>query len=49
MWEGLGFAMGNALTNLVILVDKNGWQGFGKTSDVASGSDLWSKLTSFGG
>ena len=39
-WEALIFSRHHDLTNLVLLVDLNGLQGFGTTSSVASMSDL---------
>lgn len=46
-WEALIFAIHNKLTDLTILVDHNGLQGFGSTADVASMSPLWEKLSGF--
>lgn len=46
-WEGLIFASHHQLTNLTILVDHNGLQGFGSTTDVASMSPLWQRLQGF--
>ena len=39
VWEALGFAAHHRLSNLRLLVDVNGWQGFGETSEVF-GTDL---------
>lgn len=39
VWEALGFAFRHRLSNLRLLVDVNGWQGFGATADVW-GSDF---------
>ncbi|WP_420149572.1 transketolase [Spirosoma sp.] len=33
-WEAAHFALQNELDNLIVLIDKNGLQGFGKTADV---------------
>jgi len=46
-WEALIFANHHGLKNLTILVDHNGLQGFGSTSEVASMSPLWEKLKGF--
>jgi len=46
-WEALIFACHHELTNLTILVDHNGWQGFGNTQDVASMNPLWKRLEGF--
>jgi len=46
-WEALIFAAHNKLNNLVILIDENGFQGFGSTKEVASLDQLASKLASF--
>lgn len=43
-WEALIFAAHNQLDNLTVLIDHNGLQGFGSTSDVASMTPLWDKL-----
>ncbi len=34
-WEGLMFAKHHKLSNLTIIVDVNGWQGFGSTQEVS--------------
>lgn len=46
-WEALIFAAHQRLDNLVILIDQNGLQGFGRTEDVVSYSDLTSRLSAF--
>jgi transketolase len=46
-WEGLIFASHHQLNNLTILVDHNGLQGFGSTTDVAGMSPLWRPLQGF--
>ncbi|OBK30496.1 transketolase [Mycobacterium asiaticum] len=46
-WEGLIFASHHQLNNLTILVDHNGLQGFGSTTDIASMSPLWQRLRGF--
>ena len=46
-WEALIFASHHRLTALTVLVDHNGLQGFGTTTDVASMSPLWDKLAGF--
>jgi len=49
-WEALTFAVHKKLDNLSLLIDANGWQGFGSTEQVASvsSSDLCERLRSFG-
>jgi transketolase len=46
-WEGLIFAAHHQLNNLTILVDRNGLQGFGSTTDVAGMSPLWQPWQGF--
>ncbi len=46
-WEALIFAAHHRLSNLTVLVDHNGLQGFGTTADVASMSPLWERLRGF--
>lgn len=46
-WEALIFWAHHQLTSLTVLVDVNGWQGFGSTQQVASMQDLEKKLASF--
>lgn len=48
IWEAAMFARHNRLSNLVILVDANGLQGFGSTDDVASLEPLAARFESFG-
>jgi transketolase len=33
-WEGAHFAVAHKLDNLIVIIDKNGLQGFGNTSDI---------------
>lgn len=48
-WEALAFAVHHRLDNLVFLVDANGWQGFGRTCDVAcSTPSLEERFRGFG-
>lgn len=47
-WEALIFARHQALSNLVVLVDANGLQGFGTTTEVASLDPLAEKIRGFG-
>jgi len=49
-WEALMFAVHQKLDNLTILIDVNGWQGFGATSQVASSNSdiLGKRLEAFG-
>lgn len=47
-WEALNFAIHHRLENLVVLIDQNGLQGFGRTADVISCEDLSQRLSAFG-
>lgn len=47
-WEALGFAVHQRLTNLTVLIDQNGLQGFGRTADVSSCDDLGPRIAAFG-
>ena len=47
-WEAMLFARHHALSNLVVLVDRNGLQGFGSTTEIASLEPLAEKLRGFG-
>lgn len=46
-WEGLIFSSHHQLSNLTIMVDQNGLQGFGTTTDVASMPSLATRLSGF--
>lgn len=46
-WEALIFASHHRLTNLTVLIDHNGLQGFGSTDDVASMFPLYERLKGF--
>lgn len=48
IWEAMLFARHQKLSNLVILVDANGLQGFGSTQDVASLGSLAEKFAGLG-
>ena len=47
-WEALIFSVHHRLDNLVLLVDQNGLQAFGRTQEVASQGDLEPRLAAFG-
>jgi transketolase len=47
-WEALTFSVHHRLNNLTIIIDQNGLQGFGKTEEVISCSDLTRRISSFG-
>ncbi|HIL19745.1 MAG TPA: transketolase, partial [Gammaproteobacteria bacterium] len=47
-WEALIFARHHNLSNLVVLVDINGLQGFGSTQAVASMNNLGKHMEAFG-
>ena len=46
-WEALIFAAHHKLSNLTVLVDHNGLQGFGTTAEIASMAPLWDKVAGF--
>lgn len=46
-WEALIFACHHRLSNLTVLVDHNGLQGFGTTDAIASMAPLWERLSGF--
>ena len=46
-WEALIFAAHQQLNNLTVLIDVNGLQGFGTTTEVASMGDLLKRLSAF--
>jgi len=48
MWEALIFLAHRKLRNITVLVDLNGLQGFGTTTEIASMQDLGKRLQSFG-
>jgi transketolase len=47
-WEALNFAIHQRLDNLVLLIDQNGLQGFGRTAEVISCDDLSPRIAVFG-
>lgn len=47
-WEALTMAVHQRLRNLVLIIDQNGLQGFGETSEVISCADLTPRFTGFG-
>src|SRR3569623_1758954 len=48
VWEGLLFAAHFELSNLVVIVDDNGFQAMGSTQEVMSLGNIAAKLKSFG-
>lgn len=46
-WEALIFSCHHQLSNLTVLVDHNGLQGFGSVDEIASMAPLWEKLKGF--
>jgi transketolase len=48
MWEALIFLAHRRLSNITVLVDLNGLQGFGSTREVASMDDLGRRIEAFG-
>jgi transketolase len=47
-WEALVFSVHHQLNNLTVIIDQNGLQGFGKTEEVISCSDVTPRISSFG-
>jgi transketolase len=47
IWEGMLFAAHHKLDNLMLIVDKNGFQAMGRTDEVMTLGDLGAKLRSF--
>lgn len=48
VWEAIMYASHHKLFNLIVIVDNNGQQAFGKTSDVISNKPVGAKFRSFG-
>lgn len=48
IWEGLLVAAHHQIDNLMVIVDKNGFQAMGETDDVLALGDLSAKFSSFG-
>lgn len=48
IWEGAMFAAHHQLKNLIVIVDENGFQAMGKTSEVIGLGSVKSKFESFG-
>jgi transketolase len=48
IWEALMFAGAKELSNLVVIIDCNGYQAMGKTSEILSIKNLGSALNAFG-
>lgn len=48
VWEAFMSASNYKLSNLVVIIDRNGWQLDGSTQEVMDNADLVGKLTSFG-
>jgi transketolase len=48
IWEALLFAVHFELSNLVLIVDENGFQAMGSTKEVMQLGDLAAKLAAFG-
>jgi transketolase len=48
IWEALLFAVHFELSNLMLIVDENGFQAMGSTKEVMQLGDLAAKLTAFG-
>lgn len=48
IWEGALVAAHHSLNNLMLIIDKNGFQAMGTTDDVLALGDLQAKFSSFG-
>ncbi|WP_217433745.1 transketolase [Caulobacter sp. S45] len=48
IWEAAAFAQHHGLSNLVCLVDANGWQGFGRTGEVGGAAPLAGRFRALG-
>lgn len=48
VWEALMSAANFKLTNFIPIIDRNGWQLDGKTSEIMNNADLAEKLKAFG-
>lgn len=48
IWEGAMFAAHHQVRNLMVIVDENGFQAMGRTSDVIDLGDIEEKFRSFG-
>jgi transketolase len=48
IWEGLLFAAQQKLSNLLVIVDANGFQGLGRTDDILNLRSLQEKFVAFG-
>ena len=46
-WEAIFFAGHNRLDNLIVIIDCNGWQSFGKTKDILDSEPLAEKFRAF--
>ena len=47
-WEAIMFAAQHKLDNLIVIVDRNGFQGYGKTEEIIDLSPLKEKFQTFG-
>jgi transketolase len=47
IWESILFISHHKLNNIIILIDKNSWQSFGRTKDVIDLGNLKLKFTNF--
>lgn len=47
-WEGVNVAAGRKLDNLVVLVDRNGWQSAGSVEEVIGSNNLRERFDAFG-
>lgn len=47
-WEGVNIAAGNALDNLIVFVDKNGWQSYKQITDTIGINNPGERFRAFG-
>ncbi len=47
VWEGVGFASAQNLSNIIVLIDNNNWQATGRSKEIFGG-DLKKKWAAFG-
>ena len=48
VWEAAMFASSKKLENLYVIIDRNGWQGIGKTKEILNLNSLYERWKSFG-
>ncbi|MBN2859171.1 MAG: transketolase [Sphaerochaetaceae bacterium] len=48
VWEGINVASSHKLDNLIVFVDRNGWQSGGSVEDVIGGNNVAQRIGAFG-